>query len=281
VPAGALGLLALIAVPPPLCGGKIFAGYDPSQDQTPTPRAVAEIRAAYEALCPDAKTNGCGGGEIYQNPTVGNNALTWVSGIRDGRNTKAKIVYSPDFLNGLDAKFGAGASFGVLAHEVGHVMTAALAYRNRFDTSWSEELRADYLAGCALGRSGRTPGELDSALHALASVSTPTHPAFTQRSPAVHQGYDACRKVQHELDQKSAAGSGGFGIGAALKESEGKSSCWTYFYRLKEEVDRLGPVAAKRRRANLYATEKACRDAREHALAERLVSEPCACLGAE
>jgi hypothetical protein len=261
-----------VALPPPLCRGRQYTQYDPRQDASPSPRAVAEIQAAYDALCPNKK---CGTGEIYKNPTVGNNALTWVSGIRDGENTKAKIVYSAEFLDGLAASYGDGASFGVLAHEVGHHLTAALSKRTPFDKSWDEELRADYLAGCALGRAGRSPVELDAALKALAAVATPTHPSFQSRVPVVHKGYDSCRKVQDGLDQK-ASGSG-FGIGAAIREAEGKTGCWAYFFRTGEAVAHLGPVAAPRKRSDGYSTKEACERSRSRALEGKAVAEPCAC----
>lgn len=162
-------LVTLPALPPPLCRGRVVStGYDVRRDKTPSTRAVAEIQAAYQALCP---TQDCGQGQIFENPTIGNNAATWVFGLNQGSETRAKIVYSRQFLNALNDSFGPGASFGVLAHEVGHHLTAALALRKSGESNWNEELRADYLAGCALGRSGHPPDAMENALRALASVA--------------------------------------------------------------------------------------------------------------
>ena len=270
----ALSLVALMGqVPPPLCRGRDVGGYQPAHDAPAMPRAVAEVMAAYEALCP-AKT--CGRGVVLRNDTIGMNAVTWVSGVRDGPATQAKIVYSPRFLAMLAERFGDGASFGVLAHEVGHVLTAAKSLRSSFDHAWDEELRADYLAGCALGRAGRPPSEMEHALQALAASASPTHPAFDRRNPVVRKGYLDCKAQQDSLDevQKHAPR---FGLGAVV-EGEGKG-CWTYYYRAAEDVERLGPVAATRRRSPRYGTEGACAAARAGKVdARERVAEPCKCL---
>lgn len=264
---------AIVAMPPPVCRGKIAGGYDPRFDETPSTRAIAEIQAAYDALCPERN---CGSGVIYKNETIGNNAVTWVSGLRDGEATSARIVYSSRFLDALAAQFGDGASFGVLAHEVGHHVTAAKAMRGQMDHAWDEELRADYLAGCALGRSGRSPTELEHALRALAAVATDTHPPFVKRNPIVRKGYDDCKKHQDKFDalpeQKR------FGIGAAIKAKAPPAGCWRYFYRAAEEIEQVGPVAAPRRRSDHYANERVCEAARGAAeRAKTRITEPCTC----
>jgi hypothetical protein len=258
-----------VGLPPPLCRGRVVGAYDPARDQTPSDRAVAEVQAAYDALCP---THDCGAGELFENPTIGMNAVTWVSGVRDGARTQARIVYSAQFLNGLAASFGPGASYGILAHEVGHHLTAARSLRSAGEPSWNEELRADYLAGCALGRSGRSSAELENALRALASVATESHPSFAQRVPVVRKGYDECKK------QPAASGGArpAFGIGALLEGSGKQGGCWGYRYRLREQVERMGPVAAPRRRSGGHPSEAACRAAREAAAQARLTEE-CVC----
>ena len=261
----------LVALPPPLCRGKNYERYDQSKDRTPSKRAIAEVQAAYSALCP---TNDCGTGQIYENATIGNNAVTWVSGLRDGKNTRARIVYSASFLDALSASFGDGASFGVLAHEVGHHMTAAKAWRKEFDSSWDEELRADFLAGCALGKSGRPPDELENALRALAAIASTSHPSFGLRNKAVRDGYHNCRKLQAELDAKKAGP--GFGIGAMLRKSRG--GCWVYWYRSKEEIGQVGPVAAPRRKSPGFETRESCEAERaQREAAKQRLTEPCAC----
>ncbi len=261
--------LVLVSMPPPLCRGKQFAAYDPRMDQHPTARALGEVQAVYEALCP--KRN-CGTGLLYQNPSVGNNALTWVSGLRDGENTRAKIVYSSQFLDMLAANFGPGASFGVLAHEVGHHLTAALSLRNHMESSWDEELRADYLAGCALGRAGRPSVELEHALRALAAVASKTHPAFNLRNSVVRKGYDTCRAEMDALKDP------GFGIGAELKVRLNEEGCWSYLYRPKDQIAKLGPIAAKRKHSRKFTDRARC-EAQRATLGEieQRTSEPCAC----
>lgn len=261
--------LSPVGLPPPLCRGRVVGGYDPKQDRTPSRRAIAEIQAAYDALCP--KKN-CGQGQIFENPTMGMNAATWVSGLNQGDQTRVRIVYSRRFLNALDDSFGAGASFGVLAHEVGHHLTAALGMRTPGENNWNEELRADYMAGCALGRAGRRSDELENALRALASVATKSHPSFSHRVPVVRKGFSECRAQANKAAELKNA----FGIGAAL--GTGRGGCWRYWYRLAEDVNRVGPVAAPRRRTRGFTDEATCEAHRKRMTeAKRRVTEPCAC----
>ncbi|MCK6550146.1 hypothetical protein L6R52_30200 [Myxococcota bacterium] len=262
--------LSTVSLPPPLCRGRTFAAYDPRLDKVPGTRAVAEVQAAYDALCPK---HDCGTGQLFENATIGNNAVTWVSGTDHGAETRAKIVYSAGFLDALAGTFGPGASFGVLAHEVGHHLTAALSMRKKMDSSWDEELRADYLAGCALGRSGRPPNELESALRALAAVASKSHPAFNLRNPVVRKGYADCKKAA-EAQADDAA----FGIGAALRQKGKKAGCWSFWSRDKAEIAKVGPVAAKRRRSRTFEARAECEAARMRLdEVERHASEPCTC----
>jgi hypothetical protein len=262
-------VLLVVALPPPLCRGKVYDRYDIRQDKPGAPRAIAEVQTAYELLCPD-KT--CGVGQLYQNPTIGNNAVTWVSGLRDGMRTRAKIVYSAQFLDALSSTFGPGASFGVLAHEVGHHLTAAKGLRDQFEAAWNEELRADYLAGCALGRSGRPPVELENALRALATVATPSHPAFDMRTQVVRKGYADCKQ------NVPAGQGGGFGIGAALRAQAKQDGCWSYRYRRKDEIARVGPIAAKRIGSRMFTDRESCEAHRARLEPiERNASDECSC----
>ena len=259
-----------MALPPPLCRGRVVSQvYDPRQDRPPSTRALEEVKAAYAALCPSGE---CGRGQLLQNETLGDNAVTWVSGIREGTRTRVKIVYSRGFLNRLNDTYGPGASFGVLAHEVGHHLTAALSLRSMGESSWNEELRADYFAGCALGRAGRGSKELESALKALASVATRSHPSFRDRVPVVRRGYEECRGQSGDFARSRDA----FGIGQIRQRFAPARSCWGYWYRLKGDIGRVGPVAAPRRRATDFADKAACERAREAREKER-ASEPCGC----
>lgn len=259
-----------IALPPPLCRGRVVGRYDPKQNRAPSARALAEIQAAYDALCP---LKNCGNGNLYENPTIGNNAATWVSGVGQGKQTTVQIVYSKRFLNALNDSFGPGASFGVLAHEVGHHLTAALGMRAKGESNWNEELRADYMAGCALGRAGRTPHELENALRALASVKTASHPSFAQRVPVVRRGFQECRTQA----DKAAELRQPFGLGRLLNDKE-SAGCWRYWYRLRADVSTVGPVAAARRRTRGFADEAGC-EAHRNRMTEAgtRVTEACRC----
>lgn len=246
----ALSLAVVAAMPPPLCRGRGTGGYDPRLDGSPSARALAEVQAAYDVLCP---SHDCGRGQLYANPSAGMNAYTWVSVLSGGASTQAKIVYSRAFLDGLNKSFGPGASFGVLAHEVGHHLTAALSLRKRFEPKWNEELRADYLAGCALGHMERSPRALENALRALASVATASHPSFRERVPVVRRGYRECRAAKRPLAPV-------FGLEAQVDRPV--KGCWRYLYRLRGAQARLGPIGAPMRRSRGYATQNQCETSR-------------------
>ncbi|MBI4817104.1 MAG: hypothetical protein HY791_12655 [Deltaproteobacteria bacterium] len=278
-----LVLSALITLPPPLCRGRVATAYDQSLDRDPGTRALAEIQTALNVLCgldpqgTAVKDQKCGRGiVVYENTTIGMNAVTWVSGVRDGPMTSGKIVYSKEFLNALDQSFGPGASFGVLAHEVGHYLTATMSLRRYVDSSWDEELRADYFAGCALGRSGRPPDEMENTLRALAAFASPTHPAFNLRVPKVRRGYDDCQASRVAEDR--AKEDDDFGIGAYLRQESRSAGCWHYFFRSAEDVKRLGPIAARRHRSRFFPTQDKCdKSRREAADGKHAITETCAC----
>lgn len=274
----ALLTTAVVIAAPPVCRGKNQFPYDPGQNRTPRPRAVAEIRLAYSLLCPLVMKDGrCGRGDIFENPSVGNNALTFVSGLRQGKRTKALIVYSARFLNLLDKEFGAGASFGVLAHEVGHHLTASGNLRGEFDHPWDEELRADYFAGCALAGAGRSIRDLEIAFKALAKVASPTHPASGDRNPKVKEGFDYCLKFKKAADAK-AKKPGVFGLAAEMEARNENPPCWRFVYRRVKDVNRIGPVAAPRNWSPAFITQAVCEKSRVRAVGQgHQLSEACAC----
>ena len=223
------------------------------------------------------KDGRCGRGDIFENPSVGNNALTFVSGLRQGKRTKALIVYSARFLNLLDKEFGAGASFGVLAHEVGHHLTASGNLRGEFDHPWDEELRADYFAGCALAGAGRSIRDLEIAFKALAKVASPTHPASGDRNPKVKEGFEYCLKFRETADKKRKK-PGVFGLGAEMAKEGDKPPCWRFVYRRVKDVHRIGPVAAQRQWSPKFTTQTVCEKARKNAVAVgNQISETCMC----
>lgn len=255
-----------VPVSPPACEGRATAGYDPARDAEPSLRALAEVQAAYDALCP---TRDCGQGDLFSNPTAGNNAYTWILAEREGAATRAKIVYGRRFMDALNARFGPGASFGVLAHEVGHHLTAALSLRRRLEPAWNEELRADFLAGCALGRLGRGSKALENALRALASVATASHPSFRERVPVMRKGWSSCRKEGY-------AGAP-VPLGLSRHVPESRTGCWRYRYRLRAAERRLGPIGAPLRRTRGFESRESCEAHRDERSAERH-AEACACV---
>ena len=256
-------IASLLITAPPVCRGKSKFPYDPKQNRTPKARAVAEIRLAYRLLCPLVMKDGrCGAGDIFENPSIGNNALTFVSGLRQGRRTRALIVYSASFLNFLDEKFGPGASFGVLAHEIGHHLTASGNLRGEFDHPWDEELRADYFAGCAIAQAGQQVKDLEVAFKALAKVASPTHPASPQRNEKARKGYNYCRKFREESDRLKPK-PGPFGLGAEDKHGS-RSLCWRYQFRNVDDIRRVGPVAAKRKWSNSFVSKEVCEAVRRN-----------------
>lgn len=256
---------AALPITPPACKGRVAQGYDPRRDEAPSPRALAEVQSAYDVLCPERT---CGDGSLHANPTAGNNAYTFVNRIDGGTGFRARIVYGRAFLDGLDRRFGPGASFGVLAHEVGHHLTAAKALRKKMDSGWDEELRADWLAGCALGRSGQSLEALESALKALASVATQTHPDFRSRIPVVRQGYGECSPQAVLAFEMRPP----FGLSSLRPAGKG---CYRYAYRLQQEIGRLGPLGPRLRFSDRFADRARCEAARQDRSDRR--SSPCEC----
>lgn len=272
-----LGLVVMgmaFSLPPPACKGRSSAGYRPELDELPSLRAMAEVQTAYDALCP---SRACGDGQLRANPSVGMNAFTFVTRTDGGPGFSAKIVYSRAFLDRLNQKFGSGASFGVLAHEVGHHITAALALRDRAPVvsatirarvrpAWDEELRADYFAGCALGRLRHSPDDLEHALAALASVQSPTHPDFRSRVPVMKKGYRDCRPDAMALTDAQKP----FGLGSLVTARQGQ---FRYAYRLQSQRKRLGPLGPRLRFSGAYRSKVFCERARRKR--RDRVSTPC------
>ena len=77
---------------------------------------------------------------------------------------------------------------------------------------------------------------------------------------------------------RQAAQDASFGIGAQLRARAKKEGCWSFGYRAKEEIARVGPVAAKRKRSKSFADKAACELARSRLDPVELhASEECAC----
>lgn len=171
---------AQLGFPQLVCSLGNSGGYNPQYDSPPPDFAMNVAARVAGALC-----GGTCGVVLVQNATAGN-ALTLVS-----PNGQAKIAYSPPFMNAVEAQIGGAATFGILAHEVGHVVDGRTGVAWMID-SWSRELRADAWAGCALARSGLSTSEVGAALMAVSQYPSPTHPAWNLRLPALQTGYSNC-----------------------------------------------------------------------------------------
>jgi hypothetical protein len=162
--------------------GATVTPYNPTADAPPSELAQSELNKIQKLLCP----KGCGSVHLFQNATAPNLAVVaFGTGI-------SKIVYSPDFLNGIHATYGADASFGVLAHAFGHHLDLTAPPASWMNGAWNSERRADALAGCALGRAALRPEGLQAALVVLASHPSAADNGLKQRWLAVRAGYAQC-----------------------------------------------------------------------------------------
>jgi hypothetical protein len=155
--------------------------YTPMANMPPAPRPSMELMRISQVLCP----MGCGRVMLFENQTVSNAMTSTMPG------QGSVISYNPGFMGQIFSQFGAGATFGVLAHEFGHHidLQQPAAW---MDHAWGRELRADAWAGCALARSGFDAAQASAALQAIAAYPSPTHPAWNLRVPALRQGYMNC-----------------------------------------------------------------------------------------
>lgn len=164
--------------------GPSSSSYSPAYDIAPTPQASRDMSAVASALC----GSGCGTVSFVANPTVPN-ALTYT--VQPG---VSKISYSPAFMNGVWQSYGHNAAVGIFAHELGHHLDL-MQTSSWMDSSWGRELRADAWAGCAMARLGMSPTNMAAALQAIAAYPSPSHPAWTDRIPALQAGYTQCGGV--------------------------------------------------------------------------------------
>jgi hypothetical protein len=207
------------------------SSYVPLYDQPPTIYAAGEFNRILSLLCGDD----CGLVTEVQNVTVANAMTMTISpGV-------SKIAYNPGFMGQVFNQFGAGASFGVIAHEIGHHLDLQSA-SSWMDSSWSRELRADAWAGCALAKASIPSAQLKSALQAIAAYPSPSHPAWDRRLPAIERGFKRCGGT-------AAAGLGGG------DDDEPETKAWTFRYRRHSWDDYTTSSA--------YRTEDDCRRAYE------------------
>ena len=141
-----------------------------------TGKAYQDIEVALRALQVRANI------AIFQSGSVGNAAAQ-----PTGPNT-GQIVYNPAFMGNMQ-RVNPWAPVSVLAHELGHIVGPTTWSSN----SWSRELGADFVSGCALKRMGVSFGDATSALRAMFnSFGSPTHPDTPRRLEAMRTGYAQC-----------------------------------------------------------------------------------------
>lgn len=158
--------------------------YNPNWDTAPGPRAASELRQIRNLLC-SAPPYSCGDYHLFSNPTAPN-AMAIVVG-----PMLTKIVYSVPFMNSVESQYGGHATFGILAHELGHHIDFHFT-PSWMDTAWSRELKADAWAGCALARARIGTAAIENALTAIAAFPSPSHPPWPMRIQAVRTGFVNC-----------------------------------------------------------------------------------------
>jgi hypothetical protein len=190
----AVGATGEAQVPEIVCQLGITGGaYNPALDGPSTPRASGISTDVYRALCP----GGCGLVELRRNPTAGNALTRVIPGVG------SRVSYSPAFFELLDSRFGTGAVYGVLAHELGHHIDLNQPRPTWADSSWSRELRADAWAGCAIARAGISPASLEGAVSAIMAFPSQSHPGADLRIPAIRTGFTQCGGTQFPTLQES------------------------------------------------------------------------------
>ena len=176
-------LLATLAAAEVVCAlGPNVAAYNASSDTQPTPDAIAELRRLDEALQPVCSPR-CPQIVLQRNPTAANVMLI-------ATNESAKIVYAPQFFQGLYDNYGDGAVIGVLAHEFGHALDELNP--GKFGKGPTPELRADAWAGCTLARTQLTLPGLAEALSGVAKFPTPGGSDVSLRIVALRVGFTQC-----------------------------------------------------------------------------------------
>ena len=167
-----------------LCAlGAGASGYNPSLDQRPsadTMQIVKRVDAAFLPFCQPK----CPQAAMLRNDTAPNLMLT-------ANQEGAKLVYAPQFFATAYAKYGEPALVALIAHVYAHAIDE-VTRPTWIPGTWNVELRADAWAGCALAKTGVAPGDLSSALGALAMYPPPSQKAWGPRVPALRLGFTHC-----------------------------------------------------------------------------------------
>lgn len=150
----------------------------------PTPAAVQDLQAIMDALrvpFPIAFAAG----------NVPNAAATILS---DEYGRPARVVlYNRAFMNQL-AGTNPWAPISVLAHEVGHHI-GGHPIRQGYEHSWSHELDADRVSGCALALLGASTEDAMAAQNVyFDATGSSSHPRTRLRLRAIVEGWQACKQ---------------------------------------------------------------------------------------
>jgi hypothetical protein len=174
--------------------GPAAASYKASEDQRPTSDAMlmaGRVNAAAKTIC----GNTCPAVIVLRNSTAANVMLIVDSG-------QGKLVYSPQFFGVVDKQYGDAGVIAVMAHVLGHALDDTLGAA-WIKSGWSPELRADSWAGCVLAKNNLGAPDTSaalSALSALASYPSPSHPNWTVRTAAIRTGYIQCGGSGSQFD---------------------------------------------------------------------------------
>ncbi len=163
--------------------GSAASSYNAYADQRPTPDAMDLARRVSAALISSCSPN-CPSLRLFRNATAPNAILLADSG-------SLKMAYSPQFFTSVYEKYGDGAIIAIIAHMLGHGIDAT-APAGWMKGSLTPELRADAWAGCALANADLSTTAVGEALTALSLYPSPSHPGWSQRLPALRQGYTQC-----------------------------------------------------------------------------------------
>tara|TARA_R110002096_G_scaffold362892_1_gene556021 strand:+ start:1121 stop:1705 length:585 start_codon:yes stop_codon:yes gene_type:complete len=161
----------------PMCGFTQGGGFA----QEP---AHPDRGAAFQEVVAICRVHGAAPIPVFSQRGV-NNALAFPPVL----NRTGYIVFDPDFFNGIVARHGRAATVGILAHEVGHILTGIRVPNMIAD--WSDEARADYFAGYTLARMNISRRGVQSWLATEGFFPSHRHPDGFTRIQIVENGYIA------------------------------------------------------------------------------------------
>src|ERR1700678_4115597 len=177
--------------------GSDASSYDAKADQRPSPDAMQLAGRMNAALSPTCSPK-CPQIAIYRNATAPNAMLVVTA-------DQAKFVYAPRFFTAVYDKYGDGAIVAIIAHEYGHALAEILP-TSWMKSDWTEELRADAWAGCALAKTDLSSNDLAEALTAVSKYPPPADSNWSLREPALRLGFRHCGGDGSRFD--SGAGGG-------------------------------------------------------------------------